>query len=162
MVLVAADRAGWLLYDGGDWGRYDGASFMVTQVVDGDTLYIDVPDADQPSTRVRLWGVNAPELARPDLDRQAQPFAVEATDLVRELCNDQPVRLHLEPHKTRGKYGRLLAYVELSDGTLLNERLLSQGLARADGRFSHRWVERFASLETQARHNRVGIWSHKK
>ncbi len=161
-VLVVADRAGWLLYDGGDWVRYEGASFTVVRVVDGDTLQIAVPDADQPVTRVRLWGVDAPELARPDRGRQAQPFANRSAERVGQLCDDKVVRLYLESHKTRGKYGRLLAYVELPDGTLLNERLLIEGLARADGRFSHRWVQRFAMLETQARHDRVGIWSDKK
>ena len=158
LLLSVADYRGWLLYGGGDWERYEGRFFLVTRVVDGDTLDIDIADRDRPTTRVRLWGIDTPELARLDRGRPAEPFAQESAERARRLSEGQRVRLHLEPHSMRGRFGRLLAYVELPDGSMLNERLLVDGLARADDRFSHRWVERYSLLELQAKRDDVGLW----
>ena len=103
--------------------------------------------------------MDTPEIAKPQSDQPAEPWAAEAAALTASLIDGGSVRLRLEPHLTRGEYGRLLAYVELPDGTLLNERLLLAGLAKAEGRWSHLHVERFALLENQARRDRVGLWS---
>jgi len=161
-VLIAADRSGYLLDSGGDWSRYEGKRFKVTRVIDGDTIDIHHPDKDRPTTRIRLWGIDTPELARPDKNRPAEPFAEVSTGFTRRLCEGQSIGLKLEPHRLRGRYGRLLAYVELPDGTMLNERLLSAGLARAEKRFSHRWLDRFISLELQAKREGVGMWHKPK
>lgn len=158
-VLVAMDRAGYLLDQGGDWGRYEGKTFRVTRVIDGDTLELAVPDGTFPVTRVRLWGIDTPELARQDTGRPAEPFADEAAAYVRSLCRGQKVTLSLEPHRLRGRYGRLLAFVVLPDGKILNEQLLTVGLARVDNRFSHRWMQRFEFVQEQARHEGVGLWT---
>jgi endonuclease YncB( thermonuclease family) len=161
ILLVLADRRGLLVGPSDDLARYDGQTFVVTRVIDGDTLDIGVPDGDERTTRLRFWGIDSPEMARRDPAREAEPYAQEATDLARQLAKGQRVRLILEPHKFRGHYGRLLVFVELPDGTLLNEKLLSAGLARADSRWSHRHITRFASLEREARDAKRGIWSPK-
>ncbi len=158
VLLVLADRNGLLTEAGDEVARYDGKTFVVTRVIDGDTLELDVPDGDERTTRVRLWGVDTPEKARRDPPRPAEPFAEEATDLTRRLTQGQRVRLTLEPHRVRGNYGRLLAFMELPDGTFLNEALLATGLARADDRWSHRHVKRFESLERDAREAKKGLW----
>ncbi len=158
LLLVLADRGGLLVDAGDDFARYDGKTFAVTRVIDGDTLDIDVPDGDERTTRLRFWGIDTPEMARRDPARPAQPFAQEATDLTQRLAQGQRVRLILEPHRLRGNYGRLLVFVELPDGTLLNEALLSAGLARADDRWSHRHIKRFEALERDARGQGVGLW----
>ena len=156
--LIAVDRGGYLLDQGDDWGRYEGKAFHVTRVIDGDTLEIAVPDGAQPVTRVRFWGIDTPELAKRDTHRPAEPFADEAAAYVRGLCRGQKVRLSLEPHRLRGRYGRLLAFVALPDGTVLNEQLLAVGLARADGRFSHRWMGRYELIQQRAQNEALGLW----
>ncbi len=164
LALALADRAGWLLA-GDDLRRYDGRSFRVTRVIDGDTIDIAAPDGDSPTTRIRLWGIDTPELARtyddPAKDRPAESFADEATHFTTQACLNQPVQLTLEPHRLRGNYGRLLAHIHLPDGSSLNESLLTAGLACADQRFSHRWIDRYTLLEDQARHDQLGIWQNK-
>ncbi len=162
LLLVLADRGGLLVEPGDEMSRYDGQTFRVTRVIDGDTLDLDVADGDQRTTRVRLWGVDTPEKAFRNPPRPAEPFAQEATDLTRALAEGQRVRLILEPHRLRGNYGRLLAFVELPDGTLLNEALVSAGLARADDRWSHRNIKRFKSLEYEAREAGLGLWGKSK
>lgn len=163
VLLVLADRQGWLLDDGGDLKVYDGQGFVVTHVVDGDTLDVGQPDrrAEQPraTTRVRLWGIDTPELARPSEGRPADPYADDARRFAQVKAEGQRVTLRLQPHRTRDNYGRLLAYVELPDGTTLNELLVVEGLARADGRWSHRDDQRYELLERQARNDRRGLWA---
>ncbi len=157
--LSWAERSGWLLYRGGDWGRYHGQAFEVAHVIDGDTLDLRVRDGRFPTTRVRLWGIDTPETARLDRGRPAEPLAQEATRFVHERCAGRRVTLYLEPHRVRGTYGRVLAFVELPDGRVLNEALLAAGLARADRRFSHTWMDRYTGLERQARADGVGVWA---
>ena len=157
-ALVVADRVGWLPPRGGELARYDGGRFRVLRVIDGDTLDIDAADGEYAATRVRLWGIDAPERAWPEQGRQAQPLADEAAVFARGLCAGRTVILRLESHQFRDRYGRLLAYVELADGTSLNERMLIEGLATADPRFPHRHVQRYALLEKQARYEKRGLW----
>lgn len=155
-ALIVADRAGWGFYQGSDLSRYDGRTFRVAGVIDGDTLDLAVGDGGRVTTRVRLWGLNTPERARGE--RAAQPWAEEAAERARELAHGHTVTVSLEPHRLRGRYGRLLAYVTLPDGTVLNERLLAEGLAQADDRWPHRDQGRYAQLEAQARFEGRGLW----
>jgi endonuclease YncB( thermonuclease family) len=101
--------------------------------------------------------VDTPEPA--GRDRPAEPFADEARALTQELAAGGSVTLTLEPHRTRGSFGRLLAHVELPDGSSLNEALLAAGLARADDRWPHALVSRYARLQRAARREGLGLWS---
>jgi endonuclease YncB( thermonuclease family) len=157
--LAVADHRGWLLYRGNDMMRYDGRPASVTRVIDGDTLVIDRPDGDRRNTRVRLWGIDTPELARPETGKPAEPLAKAAKARVQALASGERVTLHLESHRTRGKFGRLLAHVELGDGTDLAARLLKAGLARFDERFYHSRYRRYRLLQEQASTQNKGLWN---
>jgi endonuclease YncB( thermonuclease family) len=155
---MAADRLGVFgLAPPDDLARYDQQTFRVVHVVDGDTLDVGIPDGTRSTTRVRLWGVDTPELARND--RPADPFGPEARRFTRKLADGQPVTLRLEARRTRGRYGRLLAYVLLPDGRMLNRLLVEQGYAYADPRFEHSLKRQFASLQKRAIRRRVGLWA---
>ena len=161
LLVVLLDRAA--VYGGGEQQRYESQAWTVVRVVDGDTLVIDAPDVNESgnetqTTRVRLWGIDTPEIANARFKKEAEPFGDEAAAFARRLCEGKQVRLRLESHDLRDKYQRLLAYIELPDGSMLNERLLAAGLAEADDRFSHSLLERFTHLEKQARHDRLGLW----
>lgn len=141
---------------GEDFKRYNGKSFRVTHVVDGDTIDIDEPDRGAPATRIRLWGVDTPETKAPG--KGVQHFGPEATAFTSRLCEGKTVRLELVSGKTRGMYGRLLAYVELPDGTMLNRELIRQGYGYADPRFRHPRETEFQRLQSQARATGAGLW----
>jgi micrococcal nuclease len=158
-AICYADHHGWLLYDGGDWRRYHDNTFTVVAVIDGDTIGIAASDGDAVATHVRLWGVDTPEKADPEADQPAELFADEAAAYTKDVCDGQRVKLHLQVHQTRDRYGRLFAYVSLPDGSILNERLLAHGLARADDRFGHDQLDRYALFENQAQRDKVGLWS---
>lgn len=158
-LVFAMDRAGWLGQPpADDLDRYHGKTFTCVNVVDGDTLDVDLPDGQWPRTRIRLWGVNTPETVKPG--RSAEHFGPEAGEFARQLAQGQRVRLELLAHDTRGKYGRLLAYVYLPDGSMLNRRLIIEGYGYADPRFPHRDMAEFQRHMRQARQARRGLWKN--
>lgn len=159
VVAVALDRSGMLLSEGGDdLAIYDGASVTVVNVISPHTLQVQQRDslARKPTTHVRLWGVTSPLPARPG--REAQPLADEAMELARSLTEGRTVVLHLEPHRTRDTFSRLLAHVEIPSGGTLNEALLNAGLAQTDERWAHSMLTPYAQTQQRARLQRRGRW----
>jgi micrococcal nuclease len=157
-ALLFADRRGWLLRETPEWDRYEGRTFEVIRVIDGDTLDIDAVDGQHPHTRIRFWGIDAPEIAKPRDSAPAEPFGDDAKAFTRRLCEGQRITLRLDTHQIRDRYDRLLAYIELPDGSVVNERLLLDGLARFEPKFPHQHLERYRLLEKQARFAKKGMW----
>ncbi len=161
IALVIADRQGWLLVEpAGAMGQYHGRTFQVVRIIDGDTIEIEAfdPEEQRPTTRVRLWGINCPETAGQS-SPIAEPWADEATKLTAALIENSSVTLRLEPSRLRGRYGRILAHVETADGKLLNELLLEAGLAKADERWPHSALRRYAEAQRRAQDADLGVWS---
>jgi micrococcal nuclease len=141
-----------------DYQRYHDRSFLVVNVVDGDTIDIDAPDPPRSTTRIRLWGVDTPEGGQDG--REGMRFAAEAGDFAREKLLGQRVYVVLSPKRSRDKYGRLLAYVMLErGGRMFNEMLVAQGYAYADLRFDHHYDRQFRTLENRARREGLGLWA---
>lgn len=159
-LLTALDRGGLGVAPPGDLRAYDGQTARVVRVIDGDTLLVHLPDAvnGNPETRVRLWGIDAPELARPSEGRPAEPWAEASRDALVELVQGRRVRLELEPSRLRGGYGRLLAHVVLEDGRSAAGVLVDRGLAEADGRWSHDRYDDYARRERAAKAASAGLW----
>ena len=137
--------------------RYHDRSFAVVKVVDGDTLDIDIADVMHDTTRIRLWGVDTPEVA--GSPRGAMYWGDRASAFAHQALDGRRVRIELVEGPTRDKYKRLLAYVYVeSTGDLFNEMLLRGGHAYADTRFPHPRSQRFVALEAEARDSGVGLW----
>ena len=139
-----------------DLEKYHKKTFIVVKVVDGDTIDIDIPDANKNYTRIRLWGIDTPESKSPDTG--VMYFGPEAAEFTTELALGKQVAVYLEEHRTRGYYGRLLAYVQLPDRRFLNEVLVSEGFAYADLRFRHSLYHRYQQLEASTRAQKKGLW----
>lgn len=142
-----------------DMDRYHGQTFLVVKVVDGDTLHLGAPDLGGDSTKVRLLGIDAPEMGT---NRSARMhFAEEATAFARRLALGKEVRVYLDERAgSRDRYQRLLAYIELPDGRFLNEELLSEGYVYADQRFRHSYYQKYLQLEAAARSGKRGLWKN--
>jgi len=95
----------------------------VSRVVDGDTIVVRIAGTED---RVRYIGVDTPETVDPR--KPVQAFGPEATALNKSLVQGQRVCLEKDITE-RDRYGRLLRYVWLADGRLVNEELLLAGLA---------------------------------
>lgn len=156
-LLIAADRLGLLgAKPPSDFDKYHQRTFLVVNVVDGDTLDVDWPDGRWPHTRIRLLGVDTPETVKPDTP--PQHFGPEAGRFTRNACLGKQVRVELAPVRNRDTYGRLLGYVVLPDERMLNRLLVARGYGYADPRFDHPHKREFLSLQRDARKKRIGLW----
>jgi endonuclease YncB( thermonuclease family) len=125
----------------------------VKYVHDGDTIHLD------DGRKVRLIGINAPELARDG--RPAEAFAREARDALRAAVALHGNRVGLVYGTERhDRYRRTLAHLFAPDGENLQARLLLQGMAAAVAHPPNvAYSGCYARQETTARCNGKGIWS---
>jgi endonuclease YncB( thermonuclease family) len=141
-----------------DFAQYHGRSFPVAHAVDGDTLHLGVPDASGPVTKVRLIGIDTPELGNGG--REPMYFGPEAAAFAKRLALGKTVTVYLDERAgSRDRYDRLLAYLALPDGRFLNEELLLEGYAYADLRFRHGYYQKYQQLEASARALQKGLWA---
>jgi micrococcal nuclease len=99
-------------------------SYTVGKVVDGDTFIIMYRGQQ---TKVRLIGVDTPE-AYDYKNVREELGGKEASAYTRSLIEGKQVTLEFD-HVMYDKYNRLLAYVYLSDGRMLNALLVEKGYA---------------------------------
>jgi endonuclease YncB( thermonuclease family) len=129
--------------------------YRVVRVVDGDTIKVDI--AGEIET-VRLIGIDTPELAGPD-NPKADYFGPEAALYAKRLLENQSVYLIPDPMQSgRDKYDRLLRYVFLEDGTLVNAKLIAEGYAFNYMYEPFQFMKQFDYLEKQAKENQLGLW----
>jgi micrococcal nuclease len=121
----------------------------VERVIDGDTLLLTNGE------KVRLIGVDTPETNHPN--KPVQHFGREAYFFTKRMVEGKEVRLEYDWQR-RDKYGRLLAYVYLLDGTFLNAEIIKQGYGFAYTRFPFKYLEDFRRYEKEARENKRGLW----
>lgn len=125
----------------------------VTHVVDGDTIDVVVKQGE-PAVRVRLLGIDAPEVEGP-----SKQLGLAASQYAKARCEGQQVTLRLdELQREHDKYGRMLAYVYLPNSELLNASLVRDGMA-----FSHRKLRcdlsaQLDAAENEARGAKRGLW----
>jgi micrococcal nuclease len=92
----------------------------VKWVSDGDTIVL------RDGRHVRYIGINAPEIAHDD--HKAEAFGYAAKKYNQSLVRLKKVRLEFDKEK-HDRYGRLLAYIFLLDGTLINKKMIEKGYA---------------------------------
>lgn len=127
----------------------------VVRVIDGDTVDVRIGARVE---RVRLIGVDTPETVHPEIG--AEPWGPEASEFTkRHLPPGTVVRLELDVQE-RDRYGRLLAYLYLPDGRMLNALLLEAGLAQLlTVPPNVRYADVFVRLQREAREAGRGMWS---
>lgn len=129
--------------------------FPVTRVVDGDTVRVLIDGQD---TAVRLIGIDTPETVAPN--RPVECAGPEASVYAEQLMSGQEVYLELDA--TQGAYdtyGRVLAYVWLEDGVMVNLAMLETGLAEEytyDD--AYKYQQLFQEAEQQAVEDLLGQW----
>lgn len=130
--------------------------FPVERVIDGDTIVVNINDQ---SIHIRLIGINSPELN--DKRPQVACFAKKAKDEAEKLLDGKNV--YLEKDSTQGdydKYGRLLAYVFLEDGTSFNKLMIEEGYAyEYTYRLPYKYQTEFKAAQQEARAAQRSLWS---
>jgi micrococcal nuclease len=130
----------------------------VVRVVDGDTIIVELDGQQQ---RLRLIGMNTPELNKPD--GPVECYATEAAKRTQELVDGANGKVQLERDVSEtDQYGRLLRYVWLlnPDGKqMLNEELVEGGYARA---VTYRPDVEYQSIlnreQSDAKDHNLGLW----
>lgn len=148
LVTSPAERATWPAVPA------DAIAAKVERVVDGDTFIAAIAGRNE---RIRLIGVDTPETVDPD--RPVQPYGKEASNFAKHMLNGRTVRL-VGDVEARDRYGRLLAYVWLPDGTFWNALLAAEGYAQLitippDVTYAGL----FRRLVDEARSANRGLWS---
>lgn len=138
----------------------------VVNVVDGDTIDVKyVAGAELPATRIRMIGVDTPEV-----HGRTEPYGAEASAFTKEQLTGKTVWLEKDVSDT-DRYGRALRYVWLTEPPaeptenevrqhMFNAILVLQGYAQAstyppDVKYS----DLFAQLQREAREAARGLWA---
>jgi endonuclease YncB( thermonuclease family) len=116
----------------------------VVAVSDGDTFTLLLQGSEQ--EKVRLYGIDCPE--------KNQPFGQRAKQRLSEMIFGKEVRID---RTDKDRYGRTIAKVWTPEGTLVNEMLLSEGLAWHYDQYDKN--EDWEQLEEKAHKKRAGLWS---
>lgn len=126
-------------------------SGVPTRISDGDSLVVG-------DTRVRLFGIDAPELAQECLDAAGAPYPcgeVSRDALIAKIGGSE-VRCE---EKDTDQFDRMVAvcYLPLPDGTSLdlNGWMVEQGLAVA----YRRYTDDYVAAEEAARQAQRGMWA---
>ena len=122
------------------------------RVVDGDTVIIGVEDRTE---YVRLIGVAAPE---PNNPGETSCQADAATAHLQELTQTGLVLIERDSAQaTRDTYGRLLAFVQLPDGSDLGEAMVRDGYVRVLPA-PHVRRDVYVEAEQRAQQQGLGLW----
>ncbi len=143
------------------WAASDSLAGKVLWIYDGDTIKVETVG------KVRLLGIDAPERKDSGRDNYYLQQGIDRSRL-RQIADtslrylitsvkNRHVTLRTD-HETYDRYGRLLAYVYLPDGRLLNQLLVEKGYAAVYRKFDFRLKRQFLAAEHEARAARVGLW----
>lgn len=158
LALLLVQRAGWVDHAADSAKISQPGTYQVTRYVDGDTIVVDM---DGRNETVRFIGIDTPETHKPNTPVQCYgPAAAAHTKNVISQSGGR-VRLAADPLGTnRDRYDRLLRYVYLPDGTLVNELNIRAGYAFAYPFFPFSKKEQFAAAQLEAQTARRGLWGN--
>jgi micrococcal nuclease len=131
--------------------------YIINHFVDGDTIAVNM---NGKSETLRFVGVDTPETHKPRTPVQC--YGPAAAAFTKNTIGDGgKVRLEADPQSTnRDRYNRLLRYVYLPDGRLLNELLIQNGYGFYYPYFPFTKKAQFAADEKQAMAGHKGLWGN--
>ncbi|HMS31160.1 MAG TPA: thermonuclease family protein [Candidatus Saccharibacteria bacterium] len=128
--------------------------YQVTKFDDGDTIQVDMEGKKE---TIRFIGVDTPETHDPR--KPIQCFGKAAAAFTKNLIGENRVRLEADPtNSNRDRYQRLLRYVYLPNGTLVNKKIIAEGYGFALVSFPFQKMEEFKAVQVTAREQNKGLW----
>ena len=139
----------------------------VTRIVDGDTLKVFYLEGEE---SIRLIGIDTPESrvnkkTKKDAKRSGQDIETiiamgkRATEYVESLVKPGGLITIEFDVQERDRYKRLLGYVYLSNGKMLNEEIVKAGYASVMTIPPNvKYKDRFLIAYQEARERKVGLW----
>ncbi len=132
-------------------------NYSITKVIDGDTAEIIISGQNR---RVRFIGMDTPEVVDPR--KTVQCFGREASNRAHQLLDGQIVSLEYDNNVgEQDKYGRILAYVVLPDGTNYNKKMIAEGYAHeyTYSNQAYKYQAEFKAAQAGAEAAQLGLWS---
>lgn len=135
--------------------QVDGRKAHVTHIDDGDT--IDVTLGNGQNERVRLKGIDAPEIAHKSGDADAY-WGRESAKYLSARVMGKDVLLKLDGNDYRDPYGRLLAFVYVGD-ECINLSMVRDGQAYMHRKYQDHYLRtQMQQAENDARKKSRGLW----
>jgi micrococcal nuclease len=146
--------------------------YTLLKVIDGDTILVN----DGNKQKLRLIGIDTPEPwfeEKTGKDARRAGVSIEsmkklgrlATEFVRSYLSvyyGEKITVELGAERY-DKYGRLLGYLWLPNGKMLNREILRAGYARIMSIPPNtKYYREFLQLEKKAHHSHLGIWKQLK
>src|SRR5665213_1627347 len=129
--------------------------YSINHFVDGDTIAVNMNGKIE---KVRFVGVDTPETHKPNTPVQC--YGPAAAAFTKTTIGSQRVRLVSDSLSTdRDRYDRLLRYVYLPDGTLVNEKLIQEGYGFYYPYFPFTKAAQFSTDEQTAMAAHRGLWA---
>lgn len=147
--------------------RHDPEIITIQKVIDGDTLKVRFKGKTE---KIRLIGIDTPEMQVNDkAQRDARRSKTDISTLLKQgKASRRFVRTMIKRGdriivvfdvQKRDRYGRLLGYVYLSDGRMLNEEIIRAGYASLLSIPPNiKYQKRFQRVYMEARKNKRGLW----
>ncbi len=142
----------------------------VVRIVDGDGIIVS-NIFNNGLQEIRLLGIDAPEikncrkLKKDERETHtAGQFLIEMGWLsLKYLINlvkiNEVVTIETENIYSNDVYGRTLAYVYLSDGTCINQKLIEEGFAKPMSQYYCRELTKYQVLNMNAKNEKKGLYA---
>jgi micrococcal nuclease len=134
-------------------------SVQVVSVTDGDTIKVKIDDLVE---TVRIVNMNTPETVDPR--KPVECMGIQASEKMSEFVLNKNVILQEDAtQQSKDRYGRLLRFVFLEDGTDVGLQMIKLGFARSDpyGSTPHEYLEAYEAAQQTAEQEELGLWNSK-
>ena len=157
IVVLLAQHYGWFDKFNNSVSEVNPGLYHVVSYSDGDTITVDMNGHDE---EIRFIGVDTPETHDPR--KNVQCGGPEASAFTKKRIGAYgKVRLQSDVlSSNRDRYNRLLRYVYLPDGTLMNRNLIVNGHGFAYTYFPFSKSAQFTKDEALAKQAKIGLWAH--
>jgi micrococcal nuclease len=99
----------------------------IIKVIDGDTTDVDIDlgfGVWLKKQRIRFFGIDTPESRTRDLEEKK--YGLAAKEYVKSHLPLGSIQTLVTVKDGKGKYGRILGQFKLEDGTILNEKMITE------------------------------------
>lgn len=156
LLIIIAQHFGWLNKAGENLQQNQPGLYSVTHFVDGDTITVNM---NGKAEKVRFIGVDTPETHKPNTPVQC--YGPAAAAFTKNYIGNHKVQLESDTLSTnRDRYNRLLRYVYLPNGSLVNEELIKGGFGFYYPYFPFTKSDKFATDQAAAKASNKGVWGN--